>query len=466
MEKISDIKILVIDSDQSIAENLLIRLKDLGIGLCSRAVHDTPIGELSTLKPTIAILGPTLDKETIFKCIHKLKIVDPAIPILTSSRECLAPESSGSPFEGIHYFDPEPGIILDTIEASLKHRIRCELMSNPPVIIGQSAAIKGVKERIKKLAGKDITVLITGETGTGKELVARSLHFHSPRSGEPLVKVDCTSLPDELLESEVFGFQKGAFTDAYRDKPGRLELADGGTLFVDEIGEISLSLQVKFMQVFEDKEFSRLGGTEDKVIDARVVVATNANLWEKVREGSFRKDLFYRLNVAQIDVAPLRERKDDIPLLIHYFQNKYCFEYKRELFDIPHEVSKFFLDYNWPGNVRELENVIRRAIAVSDWNFVFEELRKGRIDLENSRGDMPGTDLSVRNMNDDEWLKLFQDNDFSLKKISKAYVAEAEKQAIIKALNETQWNRTKAARLLGVSYKTLINRIDEFEVKP
>jgi two-component system response regulator AtoC len=280
------------------------------------------------------------------------------------------------------------------------------------------------------------------------------------------VKVDCTSLPDELLESEVFGFQKGAFTDAYRDKPGRLEMAHGGTLFIDEIGDISLSLQIKFMQVFEEKEFSRLGGTTDKMIDVRVVVATNAKLWDKVQKGTFRKDLYYRLNVMQIDVPPLRKRKEDIPLLIHYFQNKYCFEYKKEPLAIPSEVYSIMIAYSWPGNIRELENLIRRAIAVSDWEFAGEELRRKEADPEPVSEASENEDPYAPGLSQEQLLRLFKDNNFSLKKISKAYLARAERDIILNTLRETHWNRKKAAQLLDVSYKTLINRIDELKLKP
>jgi two-component system response regulator AtoC len=281
-----------------------------------------------------------------------------------------------------------------------------------------------------------------------------------------LVKVNCSALPDELLESEVFGFQKGAFTGAYRDKPGRLEMANGGTLFIDEIGNLSLSLQVKFLQVLEDRSFSRLGGTEDRIVDTRVVAATNTDLAKKVRDGTFRKDLFYRLNVVPIEAPPLRGRSDDIPLLTDYFLNKYCFELGKDCLELPRKIADLFLAYQWPGNVRELENVIRRAIILRNWDFIFKELN-----LENLQHDSEDVLLSDDTSHplvwqDDKVRRFFRDSDFSLKKISNAYVSEAERQAILKALKQTQWNRKKAAELLRVSYKTLLNRIFEFDLKP
>lgn len=464
----TDLNILIIDSDPSISVGLEDKMDRLGFKRSCIATPDTPIDKLEALNPDLTILGPFLEKEISQKCIHKLKIIDPRMPILSSSEENCVSKNSTASFEGVHFISQElnPDDISKAIAKALKHRSESELLPDFPSLVGQSPEIRFVRQKIRKVCDKDITILITGETGTGKELIARSIHYYSLRNRGPLVKVNCGALPDELLESEVFGFQTGAFTGAYKDKPGRLEMANQGTLFIDEIGDLSLSLQVKFLQVLEDKSFSRLGGTQDKPIDARVVAATNSDLPKKVREGTFRKDLFYRLNVVNITAHPLRKRKSDIPLLTHYFLNKYCFEFKKEVLDIPDNIAKLFLAYQWPGNIRELENVIRRAIALKDWSFVFDEF-----DLENlSPEKEPGSSLANRSLppvwSDDKLQKAFRGNDFSLKKISKAYVSEAERQAILGALKETQWNRKKAAQCLRVSYKTLLNRLAEFDLKP
>jgi DNA-binding NtrC family response regulator len=464
----TDLNILIIESDPSISAGLEKKVKHLGFRQSCTISPDKPIGQLETLNPDLAILGPFLDKETSLKCIHKLRIIDPSIPILTSCEENSLSEDSTASFEGVHLLgqDIDPDDILKAIENALKHRAEAELRPDFPSLIGQSPEIKSIRKKIRKVCDKDITVLATGDTGTGKELIARSIHYHSLRSGGPLVKVNCGALPDELLESEVFGFQTGAFTGAYKDKPGRLEMANGGTLFIDEIGDLSLSLQVKFLQVLEDKAFSRLGGTLDKIIDARVVAATNSDLPKKVREGTFRKDLFYRLNVVNIHAPALRQRRNDIPLLTHYFINKYCFEFKKEVFDIPDKIARLFLAYKWPGNVRELENVIRRAIAIRDWDFVFEEFNLENLSHENERVSSLSDHPLPPVWGDDKIQKIFRDGNFSLKKVSKAYVSEAERQAILGALKETQWNRKKASKLLHVSYKTLLNRLTEFDLKP
>ncbi|MCD4716326.1 MAG: sigma 54-interacting transcriptional regulator [Desulfobacterales bacterium] len=269
-----DLNILIIDTDPAIMAGLEKSMKRLGFALCCTATPDSSTEQLEGLSPDLAILGPSSDTSTCIKCIHKLKIIDLGIPILTScDDEYLQEKAISAPFEGLYYLNPDlkPGEISKTIENALKHKAESELRPDFPVIIGQGREIQDIRKKIRNVSDKDITVLVTGETGTGKELIARSIHYHSSRSRGPLVKINCGALPDELLESEVFGFQRGAFTGAHKDKPGRLEMANGGTLFVDEIGDLSLSLQVKFLQVLEGREFSRLGGTEDKIIDTRVV---------------------------------------------------------------------------------------------------------------------------------------------------------------------------------------------------
>jgi two-component system response regulator AtoC len=390
------------------------------------------------------------------------------MPVLTSCGGVpLAEGPEIVSFEGIYPIgtDLEGAEFAETVQSALKFRDEYKMRPDYPVIIGQSEAIRNIKLKIQKVAAKDITVLITGETGTGKELIARSVHYRSPRSQGPLVKISCGALPDELLESEVFGFQKGAFTGAHKNKPGRLELAHNGTLFIDEIGDLSLALQAKFLQVLEDKAFARLGGIYDKFVDTRVVAATNSDLQRKVREGLFRKDLFYRLNVIHIQAAPLRERKPDIPLLIYYFVNKYCLELKKDILEMPGKVLKHLQAYQWPGNVRELENVVRRAVALKDWEFVFRELNLESLQKKGEHASME--DLgTVAGWSDEKIERLIRENRFSLKKITKTYVSEAERLAIVDVLAKTQWNRKKAAEVLGVSYKTLLSRIDEFGLKP
>jgi two-component system response regulator AtoC len=465
MDTIPDI--LIVERDTSALLELEDMMYRLGFNSCSKALPETRIDEIDLADPDLAIIGPGLDPQECLKCIHKLRIYDLSVPIVVYRSDGLCSGEWSTPFEGIHYLslDADPKTILETIGYAQKQRRDPALLSEFPILIGESEGMRKVREKIGRVCDKDITVLITGESGTGKELIARSIHYHSHRATGPLVKINCGALPDELLESEVFGFQKGAFTGAHKDKPGRLELADGGTLFIDEIGDLSLPLQVKFLQVLEDKAFSRLGGTYEKEVDARVIAATNADLAEKVRKGDFRKDLFFRLDVAHIEARPLRERAEDIPLLIHYFHNKYSYEFKKELFRVPEEVLHLLQAYSWPGNVRELENVIRRAMVLRDWNFIYRELPvdKGEYDEGIS---LFGDSKSHFVWSEEKVKGFFAASDFSLRTMTKAYVSEVEKEAILRALKETQWNRRKAAGLLKISYKTLLNRILEFDLRP
>ncbi|MBP1698060.1 MAG: sigma-54-dependent Fis family transcriptional regulator [Deltaproteobacteria bacterium] len=463
-----EISVLVIDSEPSIAEAWAAGVKKLGFVSCSTASPNVHIDELAASKPDLAVLGPSLDADSCIQWIHKLKIITPFMPILISSSAVPSAEGPGiMPLEGVYHVasHPESSEFGKTVKSALKFRDEYKMRPDYPVLIGYSEVIRGIKQRIQKVASKDITVLITGETGTGKELIARLLHYHSARGQGPLVKITCGALPDELLESEIFGFQKGAFTGAHKNKPGRLELAHNGTLFIDEIGDLSLSLQAKFLQVLEDKAFARLGGIYDKFVDTRVVAATNSDLQNKVRDGLFRKDLFYRLNVIHIQAPPLRARKPDIPILVQYFVDKYCLEHKKEILEIPAKVLKHLQAYQWPGNVRELENAVRRALALRDWGFVFRELSLEALPRGARRAS--SEDLAeASGWSDEKIARLIKENRFSLKKITKTCVSEAERQAIVDVLAETQWNRKKAAEMLGVSYKTLLGRIDEFRLKP
>ena len=463
----NDVNIVIIDSDSTAQADLEKKVTRLGFPLCATASPDWSIDQLDNLKPDLAILGPSLDLETCMKSIHKLKIVDSSTAILLSCPDlCSSGESVNTAFDGLHSIDPRyrPNEISLSIENAMAYRAEGKQGPDLPLLIGQSAEMLDIRQKIRTVSAKDITVLISGETGTGKELIARSLHFYSPRNKNPLVKINCAAIPDQLLESEIFGFQKGAFTGALKPKPGQLEMANGGTLFIDEIGAVSLSLQAKFLQILEDKVFSRLGGTRDQFVDVRCVAATNAELRQMVKEGTFRKDLYYRLNIVHIKVPSLRERRGDILLLVDYYLNKYCFELKRTPPEVPVHVSDFLVSYHWPGNVRELENVVRRAIVLRGWDFIFNELSLDSLKRDSEHP--PSSDSALLVWSDDQIKRLFQEPDFSIKKIAKTYVSEAECQMILKALRHTEWNRKKAAKQLGVSYKTLLNRIEEFNLKP
>jgi two-component system response regulator AtoC len=306
-----------------------------------------------------------------------------------------------------------------------------------------------IKEIVDQVANTDVTVLIEGESGVGKEVVARSIHLNSLRRDKPFVKVNCAALPMELLESELFGYDKGAFTGAYRQKPGKFELADGGTILLDEIGEISLALQAKLLQVLQDREFSRLGGKKDVKVDVRVLASTNKNMEEAVSLGKFREDLYYRLNVVNIMVPPLRERKEEIQVFVEYFLDKFSKKFNKKVKPLPDKMVKALLKHQWSGNVRELENVIQRYVVLGD-------------------GEMMSDDISALIKQDP--IQALKDKTPhkkarpSLKDIHRDAMIQAESKAIHKALEMTNWNRKKAAKLLNVSYKALLYKIKEFDI--
>ena len=301
-------------------------------------------------------------------------------------------------------------------------------------IIGKSDPMQKIYDLISQVAPTDSTVLITGESGTGKELIAQAIHGNSQRCYMPFVAVSCGALPDSLLESELFGYEKGAFTGAEHTKKGRFELADKGTIFLDEIGDISLKTQVDLLRVLQQKEIRRLGGLEEIKVDVRILAATNRDLQKAISEKNFREDLFYRLNVISIHIPPLRERKEDIPLLVKAFIRKYCIEMNKELVKIAPTALKLLMDYEWPGNVRELENVIERALVIGRGNEIVPD-------------DLPftGKELSAEEMPDS--LKIM------------------EKMHIRRILEKTGWNVSKTARLLEIDRQTLYNKIAKYKIE-
>jgi len=311
-------------------------------------------------------------------------------------------------------------------------------------ILSKNEKMQNIFDVIKKVAQYKSTVLISGESGTGKELVARALHYNSERSPNPFIPVNCGAIPENLLESELFGHAKGAFTDAIRTKKGLFEEADGGTLFLDEIGELPGPLQVKLLRVLQEGEIRRIGESKPIQIDVRIVAATVKDLAKEVNEGQFREDLFYRLNVLPIHIPPLRERKEDIPLLIHHFIQKFDLAMNKNVTDLDHKALEVLMNYKWYGNVRELENTIERAIVLTDKNI---------IELEN----LP---IEIQNFKEEFQLEPLPDEEYSIKKASKALETNLIKKALIK----TKGNHTHAARLLEISHRALLYKIKEYGI--
>jgi len=310
-----------------------------------------------------------------------------------------------------------------------------------------------IRTIIEEIARTDVSVLIKGESGTGKELVAQSIHMNSHRKEKPFIKVNCAAIPQNLLESELFGFEKGAFTGAYLKKPGKFELANGGTILLNEIGEIDISIQAKLLQVLQDGEFSRLGGNGDISVDTRVITTTKDHLEKSMMGGKFREDLFFRINVMSITLPPLRERKEQVLPLSLYFFNLYKKKFDKSSPWLSAETLDVFKKYSWPGNIRELENMIKRIILF---------------------GERVATRSLIQSKNNDEIDPSYHDGftpngtkglDFlNLKKIRREATESAEKELMQKTLNETHWNRKEAARLLQVSYKALLYKIQKYNL--
>lgn len=317
----------------------------------------------------------------------------------------------------------------------------------PQNLIGHSDSMRRILDLIEKVADSDSTVLIFGETGTGKELVARAIHYRSNRMDKPLVPINCAAIPGDLLESELFGYEKGAFTGAHKTKAGRFELADGGTLFLDEIGEMSPQLQVKLLRVLQERSFERLGAVKSIQVDVRIVAATNRDLEASIRDGKFREDLYYRLSVIPIHIPPLRDRREDIPVLIEHFLENFNKQKKKEVEGITPRAMEALVQYSWPGNVRELENLVERLVVIK---------RAGTIDLDDLPEKIRGADF------EDNLPRIFLPEDgIQLD----AAVHRLEKELIIQALKRTNGVKKEAARLLGMKRTTLIQKMKRGNIK-
>jgi two-component system response regulator AtoC len=347
---------------------------------------------------------------------------------------------------------------------------------------GESPAMQQVAHIIQQVADSDVTVLIRGESGVGKELVARAIHQHSTRKQKPFVKVNCAALPAELLESELFGHEKGAFTGAAATRVGKFEQANFGTIFLDEIGEMKPPLQAKLLHVLQDAEFTKLGSNKKIEVDVRVVTATNRDLEAMMVRGQFREDLYYRLKVIEAVVPPLRERQDEILQLTDFFIRKYSDRYNRPVRVLSNELRERFLTYDWPGNVRELENMIKRFVILQDEQLVQRELSKVRPTgpsplaatgseipppFQSPRGPIPGDPAFEEDEDEDEIdeeptaAAAPSQEGRRLMEVAREAALTAERTVIADTLRQVHWNRRKAAQLLGVSYKTLLNKIKE-----
>ena len=464
--------VLVIDDDPGIREYLESLAKRRGYGVQTAVDGETALAELDRTRPDLITLDAVLPGIDGLETLRRIKERLPNVPVvmlsghgqartIVEAMRLGATDFLRKPFEAEELelaFDKAlesralENRALEEEVISLRGRVRSEV--DGLLLGGDNPKMLEVREIIEQVADTDITVLVRGESGTGKEVVARALFQLGNRRSRPFVKVNCAALPSELLESELFGFEKGAFTGAQKRKLGKFEYANQGTIFLDEISEMAPGLQAKLLQVLQDGEFSRLGGESDVRVDARIIAATNRNLEEAVRNGEFREDLYYRLNVVTIHIPPLRERIDAVPLLVEHFLRMYNEQYNKSVEKLSDETMQLLMGYHWPGNVRELENMIKRMVVLGNEQAVLQEITQ-REPVATNTGDAEELDLAALGAD------FTNGRDLDLKAISKRASQIAEKKVIERVLGMTRWNRKEAAERLQISYKALLYKMKE-----
>jgi two-component system, NtrC family, response regulator AtoC len=431
--------------------------------------------------PVIA-LSAMDDKESVVKAMrlgasdYLVKPIEPE-QLREAIERCSAQGKSEGEVPAVASARPEPPpvVVREPPPPPAAVVVNAARRGPPADFVSVSPSMLGIWDMVDRVAETDVPVLIRGESGVGKEGIARALHERSPRRGKPFVKINCAALPSELLESELFGHERGAFTGATSEKPGKFELADKGTIFLDEIGEMHPALQAKLLQVLQDEEYYRVGGKRPLRADARVVVATNRVLEDEIARGNFREDLYYRLNVVSVLVPPLRDRREDVPYLIEHFRKKYGSKYKNGVLDFSPDVTRKLVEYDYPGNVRELENLVRRLVVLRDERFVLDELNAAQarrpaqqVPLpsgsaggalppaapQQPRSEPPPHPAQVLNL-------IGNAETVSLKEIARQAALRAEREAIGAMLLRTNWNKRKAAARLQISYKALLYKIKD-----
>ncbi len=459
-------RVLVIDDDPGIREYLQALGTRQGYQVSAAADGEEAIESLAVSRPDIVTLDAVLPGMDGLETLRQLKKLIPDVPVIMLSghgqaRTIVEAMRLGAsdflrkPFE-VEELELalqkalETHALKEEVE-TLRGRVRTETDSLG--LLGDHPKMQEIRDIIEQVSDTDITVLVRGESGTGKEIVARGLYSLSSRKGRAFVKVNCAALPSELLESELFGFEKGAFTGAQKRKLGKFEYANHGTIFLDEISEMHPGLQAKLLQVLQDGEFSRLGSEGDVRVDTRILAATNRNLEEAVQQGTFREDLYYRLNVVTIHVPALRERIDAVPLLVEHFLEKYNHQYRKKLTQLSAETMDTFMQYHWPGNVRELENMVKRMVVLGSEHAVLPEPTAGKREPASAEEEL--LDMGALGVD------LANGEGIDLKAISKRAAQIAEKRVIEKVLGETRWNRKEAAERLQISYKALLYKMKE-----
>ncbi|MEW6530957.1 MAG: sigma-54 dependent transcriptional regulator [Thermodesulfobacteriota bacterium] len=449
-------KILVVDDEPSQRKMLKANLSLDGYEVYEADDGTDAIGKVSAGFYDLILMDNRMSQMDGIDALKEIKKISPAIPVIIITAHASVETAVEALQAGAHDYLTKP---LDVDELRIKirqtlefwrlkaenilQRRRLESLFDASRIVGKSPVMKEILETVAMVAPTEASVLILGESGTGKELIANALHQGSGRSDKRFIKVNCAALPETLLESELFGHEKGAFTGAVNRRPGRFELADGGAIFLDEIGEMSLATQAKLLRVLQEREFEPLGSTRTVKVDIRIIAASNKVLLDEVKKGTFREDLFYRLNVVPIHLPPLRDRKEDIPLLAEHFLKIYNEKNNKNVQGFHPRALDALMRYSWPGNIRELENIVERSVIFSREDYViFPELPEvireasgDTLSLEVRQGFKPG--MTIREM---------------------------ERELIIRTLEDNDGNRTRTARILGITRRTLQHKLKEYDL--
>jgi DNA-binding NtrC family response regulator len=458
-------QILLVEDKDSLRTMLRHALERQGHAVIEARDQSEAVKFLQQSQPSVVLSDLRLPAGDGFGVLRASKEMDPDVPVIVMTAYGSIEDAVAAMKEGAMDFlakPVDPDHLLLLVSRALEQRrivtenllLREELAvrRGAPQLVGDDSSLRKVFASLQRAATTDTTVLIEGESGTGKELFARSLHALSPRADAPFVAINCAAIPETLLETELFGYEKGAFTGAVARKPGKFEIAHRGTLFLDEIGDLPLTLQAKILRALEEKRFERVGGTASVQVDVRLVAATNRGLRAAVAARRFREDLYFRLSVFPITVPPLRDRPGDIPLLARYFVDRFCRDLKKRPLVLSPEAVEQLKAYRWPGNVRELQNCIERAVILAEGDAILPR------HLHLSFIEPPSPDPPAG-----PWEQL--DLGGTLAEVTRRVIADVEKIKIERVLRDTDQNRGRAAELLGITYKTLISKLKEHRLE-
>jgi len=448
-------RLLVVDDEPSMREFLEIMLTQDGYEVIAAASGEQGMDLFKRVDPALVLTDVKMPGMSGLDLIKHIRRLNSAVPVIVITAFASAEDALRAVREGAYDYISKPFqlddlriIIRNALEVHRLRRENLELRKSVEdrfrlgEIIGNSPQMQDIFNLISKIGPSNAGVLITGESGTGKELIAKAIHAHSPQASRPFITVNCAAIPENLLESELFGHVKGSFTGALAGKRGLVEMAHTGTLFLDEIGEVPLSLQAKLLRFLQEKEFRRVGDTESKKVEVRIIAATNKNLEEELQRGSFREDLYYRLNVIRINLPPLRERPEDIPLLIDYFLKKFCAAQNKRIEKVSSLAMRVLCNYNYPGNIRELENIIERCVTLEE----SDQLTAENMPRQLFQGEADSVGLTESEIGPDG---------IDLEKTLESF----ERRLITRALEIAGNSRSKAAALLGISLRSLRYRL-------